>query len=112
MVYVQRDEKGRVLRVEHEPFDNMTQSMPASDPEVRTWFASRSLHDHLMSLQYSDLELVRVIEDLVQVLVSRGVMNYTDLPAPARHKLQHRANTRSQVGDLGELVSEDYRLPY
>ncbi|QEY64077.1 tryptophan synthase subunit beta [Metapseudomonas lalkuanensis] len=112
MVYVQRDEKGRVLRVEHEPFDNMTQSMPANDPEVRTWFASRSLHDHLMSLQHSDLELVRVIEDLVQVLVSRGVMNYTDLPAPARHKLQHRANTRSQVEDLGELVPEDFRLPY
>ncbi len=30
MVFVQRDEKGRVLRVEHEPFDNMTQSMPAN----------------------------------------------------------------------------------
>ncbi|MCY1375376.1 hypothetical protein D9M69_627870 [compost metagenome] len=112
MVYVQRDEKGRVLRVEPEPFENMTQSMPANDPEVRTWFASRSLHDHLMSLQHSDLELVRVIEDLVQVLVSRGVMSYTDLPEAARQKLQHRAHTRARVGDLDGLVVDEPQLPY
>ena len=112
MVFVQRDEEGRVLRVEHEPFDNMTQSMPAHDPEVRTWFASRCLHDHLMSLQHSDLELVRVLEDLVQVLVDRGLMNYTDLPDAARQKLQNRAYTRAQVGDLGDLVMEEMQLPY
>ncbi|MDH4582164.1 tryptophan synthase subunit beta [Pseudomonas sp. BN415] len=112
MVFVQRDEKGRVLRVEHEPFESMTQSMPANDPEVQSWFASRSLHDHLMSLQHSDLELVRVIEDLVQVLVSRGLMNYTDLPEPARHKLQHRAYARAQVEGLGGLVPDETGLPY
>ncbi|WP_044874861.1 hypothetical protein [Pseudomonas sp. LFM046] len=112
MVYVQRDEKGRVLRVEHEPFESMTQSMSSNDPEVRTWFASRSLHDHLMSLQHSDLELIRVIEDLVQVLVSKGVMNYTDLPGAARNKLQHRAVTRAKVGDLDGLVTDESRLPY
>ncbi|AYF87563.1 tryptophan synthase subunit beta [Pseudomonas sp. JS3066] len=112
MVFVQRDEKGRVLRVEHEPFDNMTQSMPANDPEVQSWFASRSLHDHLLSLQHSDLELVRVVEDLVQVLVTRGVMSYIDLPEAARRKLQQRAYARSQVVDLGALVPDDSLLPY
>ena len=112
MVYVQRDEKGRLLRVEREPFARMTQCLSSSDPEVQSWFASRSLHDYLMSLQYSDLELVRVIEDLVQVLVGKGVMAFTDLPEPARHKLQLRAHVRSQVGDLDGRVPEDGRLPY
>ncbi len=111
MVYVQRDEKGRVLRVEHEPFDCMTQSLSANDPEVRNWFASRCLHDHLMALQHSDLELVRVLEDLVQVLVSRGVMNYTDLPEPARRKLQHRAQARARVGERGGPEADETGLP-
>ncbi|BCD87277.1 hypothetical protein PSm6_36840 [Pseudomonas solani] len=112
MVYVQRDERGRVLRVESEPFEHMTHSMPAADPEVQSWLASRSLHEHLMSLQHSDLELVRVIEDLVSVLVDRGVMRYTDLPEAARTKLQHRAQARAQVEGLGSLVQDEGRLPY
>ncbi|MBD9484677.1 tryptophan synthase subunit beta [Pseudomonas sp. PDM14] len=112
MVYVQRDEKGRVLRVEKEPFDSMTHSMPAADPEVQSWLASRSLHEHLMSLQHSDLELVRVIEDLVGVLVDRGVMRYTDLPDAARNKLQQRAQARVQVEGLGGLVKDESKLPY
>ncbi|WP_271411620.1 tryptophan synthase subunit beta [Pseudomonas sp. Q1-7] len=112
MVYVQRDENGSVLRVEHEPFNSMTQSMPASDPEVLSWFASRSLHDHLMALAHSDLELVRVVEDLVQALVNRGVMNFTDLPEAARHKLQQRAHVRAQVGGLSSLVPDENDLSY
>jgi hypothetical protein len=112
MVYVQRDERGRVLRVEHEAFPGMTHRVPEADPEVRSWLASRSLHEHLLSLQHSDLELVRVIEDLVNVLVDRGVMRFTDLPEAARNKLQHRANTRAQVEGLSGLVPDDGALPY
>ncbi|NQD92429.1 tryptophan synthase subunit beta [Pseudomonas sp. CrR25] len=112
MVYIQRDEKGRVLRVEQEPFDAMTQEVAASDPEVRSWLASHALHSHLMSLQHSDLELVRVIEDLVSVLVSRGLIRYTDLPEAARHKLSHRAEARAQLDDLSNLVDDHGRLPY
>ncbi|MDV3444100.1 hypothetical protein R0G64_32995, partial [Pseudomonas otitidis] len=37
---------------------------------------------------------------LVNVLVDRGVMRFTDLPEAARNKLQHRANTRAQVEGL------------
>ncbi|MFZ6046671.1 tryptophan synthase subunit beta [Pseudomonas sp. CR3202] len=112
MVYVQRDEKGGILRLDHEPFDGMTQTLSASDPEVRIWFAGRGLHDHLMALQRSDLELVRVIDDLVQVLVSLGLLNYTDLPEPARRKLQHRAEARSRVRELGGLLTDETALPY
>ncbi|MNQ16017.1 hypothetical protein D3C85_290070 [compost metagenome] len=65
-----------------------------------------------MSLQHSDLELVRVIEDLVQVLGDRGLMDYTDLPEPARQKLQDRVDTRARVGDLDDRVMDEMRLPY
>jgi hypothetical protein len=34
------------------------------------------------------------------------------LPEPARQKLQNRANTRAQVGDLGDLVMDEMQLPY
>lgn len=105
MVYVQRDESGRLVRVEREPFAG-GQGAPADDPEVLAWL-SGALDARLQSLQRSDLELVRVIEDLVGVLVGRGLIRYTDLPEAARRKLEDRATTRAGLDGLGALVEEE-----
>lgn len=52
-----------------------------------------------------DAGLIRVLEDLVDVLVARNVINITDLPAEAQHKLFARKNFRDRFGrnalDLG-----------
>ena len=110
MLYVQRDEKNRILRVEYEPFAAMSQTLPAEDPDVQAWLASHALHNHLAALQHSDLELVRVLEDLVSVLVHRGVIRYTDLPEAARRKLHQRAETRAELEGLGGLLDDEPRL--
>jgi hypothetical protein len=111
MVYVQRDERRRILRVEQEPFDSMSHTMAADDPEVQAWLASHALNNRLVALQQSDLEMIRVLEDVVSALVERGVIRYTDLPEAARHKLHHRAETRAELGGLGGLLgSEDQPL--
>ncbi|UTW07432.1 tryptophan synthase subunit beta [Pseudomonas benzenivorans] len=107
MVYVQRDERRRILRVEQEPFDSMSQSMPADDPEVQAWLASHALNNRLVALQQSDLEMIRVLEDVVSALVSRGVIRYTDLPEAARRKLSQRAETRAELEGLGSLLGGD-----
>lgn len=106
MVYVQRDAGGRLVRVERDSFEG-AQSLAADDPEVLAWLTERGLEGRLQSLQRSDLELVRVLEDLVGVLVDRGVIRYTDLPEAARRKLEARASTRASLGSLSALVDED-----
>ncbi|MCY1538053.1 hypothetical protein D9M68_735770 [compost metagenome] len=107
MVYVQRDEKNRILRVEQEPFGSMSQAMSADDPDVQAWLASHALHNRLVALQHSDLEMVRVLEDLVSVLVSRGVIRYTDLPEAARRKLHLRAEARAELEGLSGLLGDE-----
>lgn len=105
MVYVQRDENGRLVRVEREPFAG-GQGAPADDPEVLAWM-SGALDARLQSLQRSDLELVRVIEDLVGVLVGRGLIRYTDLPEAARRKLDERAVARAELEGLADHPGDD-----
>ncbi|MDF3934260.1 tryptophan synthase subunit beta [Pseudomonas citronellolis] len=105
MVYVKRDENGRLLRVEREPFAG-AEPMNADAPEVLAWM-NGALDARLQSLQRSDLELVRVLEDLVGVLVNRGLIRYTDLPEAARRKLEARATTRASLDGLGGLVEEE-----
>lgn len=113
MVYVQRDAEGRLLRVDYEPFEGTTETLAVESDELHNWLATREeIKKRLVSLKESDLELVRVIEDLVGVLVDRGVMRYTDLPDAARNKLQQRAEARVQVEGLGGLVKDESKLPY
>ena len=108
MVYVQRDAKGHLMRVEQQPFTEMSGSLSAEDKELQTWLSAREdVHMRLATLKSSDLELVRVLEDLVEVLVSRGVIRYTDLPEAARNKLYARADARAKLGGLSGLLGDE-----
>ena len=108
MVYVQRDAEGRLLRVEHQAFTEMTESLSVADEELHAWLVMReNVHERLAKLKDSDLELVRVLEDLVDVLVNRGVVRYTDLPEAARAKLHDRAQTRAKLDGLSGLLGDE-----
>ncbi|OHC25710.1 MAG: tryptophan synthase subunit beta [Pseudomonadales bacterium RIFCSPLOWO2_12_59_9] len=108
MVYVQRDIDGRLLRVERKPFAQMTETLAVENEELHAWLATREeVHARLAKLKDSDLELVRVLEDLVDVLVSRGVIRYTDLPEAARAKLHDRAETRAKLEGLSGLLGDE-----
>jgi hypothetical protein len=107
MVYVERDAAGRIVRVEHQAFADMTETLSLDDAELLGWLAMREgVHERLAQLKSSDLEMIRVLEDLVDVLVTRGVLRYTDLPAAAREKLHARAEVRSKLGDLSSLLGD------
>lgn len=106
MVYVQRDEHGRLLRVEYQPFEGMTDNLAVESDELKAWLnAKEEVRARLASLHSSDLELVRVLEDVVSVLVERGIIQYTDLPEAARIKLDQRAVARAEIEGLSSILS-------
>lgn len=104
MPYIKRDENGRLLSVEASPFDGMTGELPDDDSEVRAW---RSAQDSLAHLRQSDLEMVRVLEDLVNALLDKGVLRVTDLPEAAQAKLAERSRARDALGATRLLVDDD-----
>lgn len=105
MVYVQRDDHGRLLRVEYQPFIGMTDNLAVESPELKTWLAAKEeVKVRLANLNNSDLELVRVLEDVVSVLVVRGIIQYTDLPEAARIKLDERALARAEIEGLNSVL--------
>lgn len=58
-------------------------------------------------LQRSDLEMIRVLEDLISVLIAKGVLRITDLPEAAQNKLSNRSQMRHQLGSLENLLNDD-----
>jgi len=109
MFYVQRDASGHLRRVEVMPFESMTNTLTADSDEIQAWFASQNLESNLMQLKQSDLDMIRVVDDLVHLLISKGVIRITDLPAVVQTKLLTRSQARESLGGLHHLINADER---
>jgi hypothetical protein len=63
--------------------------------------------DKVNALRQTDTSLVRVLEDLIDVLITRGVIQFTDLPEPAPAKLLERRETRASLNNRLQLLPLD-----
>ena len=100
MPYVKRDDQGRITALNLEPGGGL-QEIPASSPELLDFMRNAGLEQS--TLQQSDLRLVRVLEDLIDLLIDRDVIRFTDLPLPAQEKLMERRSMRQSLGALDLL---------
>ncbi|MGQ7860068.1 tryptophan synthase subunit beta [Pseudomonas sp. CBSPBW29] len=107
MFYVQRDAHGGLIRVEAAPFTESTETLPADHHEIEAWYANTLVETSLNQLKQSDLEMIRVLDDLIQVLTSKGVIRVTDLPPAAQAKLLDRNQAREALGGLNSLINDE-----
>jgi len=89
MLYVQRDENGKITGLTVTPGEN-TEEANLTDQDVSEFLTA------------SDPDMIRVLEDLIQVLVSKNVITFEDLPETAQLKLLYRKNTRSFLEHASE----------
>lgn len=57
-----------------------------------------------------DIEFIRVLEDLIDVLVSNGTLRLTDLPPQALDKLNRRKGARRRMRDSLDLIEDEDNL--
>jgi hypothetical protein len=107
MFYVQRDAQGALIRVEAAAYAESTDTLPADHHEIQAWYANEEVEKSLTQLKQSDLEMIRVLDDLIQVLTRKGVISVTDLPPAAQAKLLDRNQAREALGGLSQLINDD-----
>ena len=112
MYFIERDLQGAIVRIESSAFDAMTEQSDVATAEINHWLNVNHVRAETMQrLQQSDLNMVRVLEDLITVLMSKGVVSITDLPPAAQNKLIDRAKARETLSGLEGLIGdEDERL--
>ena len=93
MLYVQRDENGKIVGLTVNPGEN-TEEASLTDADVSEFLTA------------SDPDMIRVLEDLIQVLINKNLITFEDLPETAQLKLLYRKNTRSFL-DHAENSPED-----
>lgn len=116
MPYVRRDSEGRITSVHIQSEAGALEEIEISSPELQAFLerSDNSRHGLLKEdLAASDIDMIRVLEDLIAVLIDKRVINMTDLPAAAQKKLSRRYGLRSKLTDLGAIVgdSEELMLP-
>ena len=123
MPYVARGNSGAILAVFKDENECAAEYVNPDDSELQAFLgqqqtanapreeadARSKLH---RALRQSDGDFVRVLDDLVVLLLNKGLIVFTDLPREARNKIMLRRRLRDRARELGELVgeSEEVRL--
>ena len=111
MPYVTRGGDGQIVAVHAVQSGQAEERLAADDAELREFIAATSDSANLQNvLLASDLELVRVLEELIAVLIDKRIIMLTDLPQAAQRKLARRYELRSRLNDLGSIVAEQEEI--
>jgi hypothetical protein len=107
-----RDADGRIVTLTRQtPFKEEMENegwpaMSTSDPGLHVF--TQHVPNEADALKRSDSGLVRVVEDLIDVLINRGVFQFTDLPDAVQVKLMVRRQTRASLSNrLPPLFLDD-----
>jgi hypothetical protein len=59
-----------------------------------------------LELEKSDIGMARLLEDLIEVLIMKNIINYTDLPSEAMQKIMQRQKLRNALRDISPFISQ------
>lgn len=104
VAYVRRDASGQIVSVSRHPAPDHVASGAADRTEVIAFIGG--LSPRKAALLDSDLSLIRALEDLIDVLVQKEILRFTDFPESVQAKLLARRRLRGSPQGL-HLLDED-----
>lgn len=96
MPYVHRNALGDIESLHRAATLDATEYLDASSGELQR-FLNRGDHDHSSVYAELDRDFVRVLEDLIDVLLDRGMLRITDFPPAAQARLFARKDQRARA---------------
>ncbi|MFG6179182.1 tryptophan synthase subunit beta like protein [Halomonas sp. THAF12] len=104
-MYVKRDAQGEIQQVRREPDAQCSEYLAADSLELQAFMIEGDPADDVVHFQASDLAFVRVLEDVIELLMDKGLIRFTELPEAAQRKVMERQSLRHQLNGLN-LVSD------
>lgn len=98
MLYVERDGEGVIISMHSAPKPNATEEKPVVDEEILD-FLNRtvSADSRKLLLSLSDMGIIRMLEDLIDLLIRKNIIQYTELPEQAQEKIRERKRLRDTI---------------
>jgi len=99
MPYIKCNEQGAIVAIHDAAIDSSYQWIEANELEVTAQAKE--------ALTSTDQEMVRVIEDLIDLLMAKQIFVFTELPAAVQAKLNSRKRLREDISSLAILVKDE-----
>ncbi|WP_416137008.1 tryptophan synthase subunit beta like protein [Halomonas sp. HK25] len=106
-MYIKRAKDGRIELISREATPDCREFLPAESPELLSFLMEEPSSPGAAHFQASDLAFVRVLEDVLEVLMDKGVISFTDLPEPAQQKVMERQTLRRRLSGLSLVGGDD-----
>ncbi len=107
MPFVSRNSNGAITGVFSKPTPIAQERLDSDDSELRRYLESGESQEVRDELAASDREMARIVEDLVEVLITKNIVNFTDFPPEAQKKLLRRQSLRQNLSTLKNLIDDD-----
>jgi len=113
MLYAKVDQQGTIIDVSTEQSDEYTKLVAPNDPNVAKILEAKISNTEAQGmLTNSDSEMMRVLEDLIDLLSQKRLIQFTELPIAAQKKLLSRKwvrglNASNDETLINEISSDD-----
>lgn len=109
MLYVKRDPEGNISAVSRLPAEGF-EKIPSSANGLAEFASTLKGEDAVTNLVSTDLQFIRVLEDVIELLIKKNIILFTELPGPAQAKMLEREFLRGHVDSALNLVNDEPKL--
>jgi len=107
MLYVERDKDGNIIALHDKPGTGSDEQKSIMDKEIIEFLNRSADSDPWMQLlSLSDLGTIRIVEDLIDLLIKKNIILFTELPEEAQKKINDRKQIRQHM-DTDQLMVDD-----
>jgi hypothetical protein len=106
MPFVKRNIQGEIEAVSQYKDASFDEEIDPNDKQLQLFLSSIGKSN--AALVESDMDFVRVVEDLVELLIAKNYIRFTDLPDKAQEKMRSRQTLRGTLNSRLDLLSDDY----
>jgi hypothetical protein len=105
MLYVERAEDGKIIALHGSPEPNAGEQKSIMDEEILDFLHTTvSADSRKLLLTLSDMGIIRLLEDLVELLIQKNVILFTELPQQAQEKITERKRLRETINSQSLMV--------
>ena len=108
MIYTLKNDSGKVIAVSDQQVTSKWQKSDLQDSALQAFLKRNPIvSDKVM--KSADADFIRALEDLIDLLIDKQVIQFTDLPVPVQSKLLNRRMVRDQIRrkDNAHLMDKD-----
>ena len=107
MLYVERDDAGNIIALHNKPGPGAGEKKSLMDEELLEFLNKNVDTDPRMQLlSLSDNSIIRILEDLIDLLIRKNIILFTELPEQAQAKIRDRKRLREKIGPDHLMVDD------